>query len=92
MFLPAVKDGMKENAPVPSQVTSANDKDREESSPVPPGNDHVDDHQTGKQTTTEAEQRATDYAEGAEGTFPLMSLILFTFYPNNTHLLVKNLK
>ena len=91
MFLPAVKDGAKENAPVPSQVTSANDKDREESSPVPPGNDH-DDHQTGKQTTTEAEQRATDYPEGAEGTFPLMSLILFTFYPNNTHLLVKNLK
>ena len=92
MFLPAVKDGVKENAPVPSQVTSANDKDREESSPVPPGNDHIDDHQTGKQTTTEAEQCATDYAEGAEGTFPLMSLILFTFYPNNTHLLVKNLK
>ena len=49
MFLPAVKDGVKENAPVPSQVTSANDKDREESSAVPPGNDHVDDHQTGKQ-------------------------------------------
>ena len=92
MFLRAVKDSMKENAPVPSQVTSANDKDREESSPVLPGNDHVDDHQTGKQTTTEAEQCATDYAEGAEGTFPLMSLILFTFYPNNTHLLVKNLK
>ena len=92
MFLPALKDSMKENAPVPSQVTSANDKDREESSPVPPGNDHVDDHQTSKQTTTEAEQRATNYAEGAEGTFPLMSLILFTFYPNNTHLLVKNLK
>ena len=45
MFLPALKDGMKENAPVPSQLTSANDKDREESSPVPPGNDHVDDHQ-----------------------------------------------
>ena len=92
MFLPAVKDSVKENAPVPSQVTSANDKDREESSPVPPGNNHVDDHQTGKQTTTEAKQRATDYAEGAEGTFPLMSLILFMFYPNNTHLLVKNLK
>ena len=89
MFLPALKDGVNENAPVPSQLTSANDKDREESSP---GNDHVDDHQTGKQTTTVAEQCATDYAEGAEGTFPLMSLILFTFYPNNTHLLVKNLK
>ena len=92
MFLPAVKDSVKENAPVPSQVTSVNDKDREESSPVPPDNDHIDNHQTGKQTTTEAEQCATDYAEGAEGTFPLMSLILFTFYPNNTHSLVKNLK
>ena len=89
MFLPAVKDGVKENAPVPSLLTSVDDKYREESSPVPPGNDHVDDHQTGKQTRTEAEQRATDYAEG---TFALMSLILFTFYPNNTHLLVKNLK
>ena len=53
MFLRAVKDGVKENAPVPSQVTSVNDKDREESSPVPPGNDHIDNHQTGKQTTTE---------------------------------------
>ena len=92
MFLPALKDGVKENAPVPSQLTSVNDKEREESSPVPPGNDHIDDHQTGKQTTTVAEQRATDYAEGGEGAFPLMSLILFTFYPNNTHLLVKNLK
>ena len=30
MFLPALKDGMNKNAPVPSQLTSANDKDREE--------------------------------------------------------------
>ena len=44
MFLPAVNDGVNENAPVPSQLTSANDKDTEESSPVPPGNDAVDDH------------------------------------------------
>ena len=65
----------------------------EESAPVGPStNDNVDDHQTNKQTTTAAEERASDYPEGAEGTFPFISVIFFRFYPNNTHLFVKNLK
>ena len=95
MFLPAGNNSVNqnENAPVPSQLSSANDKDREESPPVGPStDDNVDEHQTSKQTTTATEERVSDYPEGAEGTFPLIFLILFRFYPNNTHLFVKNLK
>ena len=47
MFLPAGNDGvnLNENAAVPSELISANDKDREESPPVGPStNDNIDDH------------------------------------------------
>ena len=95
MFLPAGNDGVNpnENAAVPSELISANDKNREESPPVgPTTNDNIDDHQTNKQTTTAAEERASDYPEGAEGTFPFISFIFFRCYPNYTHLFINNLK